>query len=74
MPEATVAFEACYKHLQPYLPLIKEKDPKLAAELGTRFQGAVKYLTANSNFDTFNRLAFLRKYLNPLYAGVLAVH
>ncbi|MBP9873198.1 MAG: hypothetical protein KBC60_04125 [Haliscomenobacter sp.] len=74
MPEATVAFEACYKHLQPYLPLIKEKDPKLAAELGTRFQGAVKYLAANDEFDTFDRLAFLRKYLNPLYAGVLAVH
>ena len=47
-------------------------QPKLAAaagytEIDRLLVGAIDYLRANANFDTFDRLYFLRQYVNPLY-------
>ena len=44
---------------------VKEKDNK---ELGDLLDGAIVYLNQPVSFDEFNRLQFLKQYLNPLYS------
>lgn len=34
------------------------------------FEGAISQLSANTNFETFDRLSFLIKYIDPLYAAL----
>lgn len=57
--------------LQPLLEMAKAYRPqleeKLANDLETKLQGAVNYLQANTDFDSFNRLVFIRDYINPTF-------
>lgn len=48
-------------------------DTKDCKELNAIFQEAVTHLAKNNDFETFDRLHFLRTYINPLYAGLGAV-
>ncbi|MEL6652805.1 MAG: cytochrome c peroxidase, partial [Bacteroidota bacterium] len=52
--------------------LLQEKL-RLTQELRSRqlFDGALQYLGSNRDFDSFDRLHFLRGYLDPLYAQLL---
>ena len=33
--------------------------------------GAIQYLLNNQSFNDFDRLHFLREFINPLYSGIL---
>ena len=54
-----------------YFSAIKSKNPKLAESLANDFESAKQYLAANQDFDTFDRLTFLKKYIDPLYGNLL---
>ena len=70
LPEAHTAMTASYDAIAAYLPLLEQKDSKLAEEVRSAFNEALLYLEKNQDFDTFDRLTFLKKYINPLYALV----
>lgn len=70
MPEATAALEAtadCYRN---YSRALNQVDGELAMQLLTTFNRAVSQLKG-ADFDTFDRAAFLRDYLNPLTEGLV---
>jgi len=72
--ENEVALQAVYAGLKGYLPAIETRDEALADDLSMLFEEAIAYLQAHSDFETFDRLHFLKAYTNPLYEKLLEVH
>lgn len=66
IPEAHAALNTAAAALAPYLPLVEKQNPALARRLEAALEQALAYLQANSDFDTFGRLDFLKNHLNPL--------
>ena len=74
LPEAKVAMESLQEAIQYYSPRINQKDPDLSPKIDRKFTEAIQYLEQYTDFDTFDRLAFLKDYINPLYALTYQVH
>ncbi|WP_020533248.1 cytochrome-c peroxidase [Flexithrix dorotheae] len=72
--EVETALNSCEKALKTYHPLIASKAPELPEKLSQKFSGARAYLNQNNTFESFDRLHFLKIYLNPLFALVLEAH
>ena len=70
IPEAVNAMEAVSNAMAFYQTAIKEKDASLSNDIKALFKGAIQYLKENNDFDSFDRLTFLKTYINPLYAKV----
>ena len=71
LPEARVALEASSEALLLYVPLFETKDAELAQELKLTIRRAIAYLDQHQDFDRFDRLTFLKEFINPLYEQVL---
>ena len=69
--EASISMQSTFEALKPYFPLAKEKAPLLAETLEKAFAGSVRYLKENKDFETFDRMEFLKSYINPLYQLIL---
>lgn len=52
-------------------PLIERGTPKLKAQLTSLFTEGIKYLYKHNDFETFDRLVFIKEHLNPLYKNLL---
>ena len=72
--EAKVAMESIAKATEVYLPKIKMKKPELAVATEQTFKKAIQFLEANPDFDSFDRLSFLKTYINPLYEFTYQCH
>jgi cytochrome c peroxidase len=71
IPEAKVSFEAMQMSFLPYLPYLEKVE---AIKIDNLFSNSILYLTDNQDFESFDRLIFIKKYLNPLYAAILKAH
>ncbi|MBX2893149.1 MAG: hypothetical protein KF734_19720 [Saprospiraceae bacterium] len=67
LPEAKAAFEGMEAAISAYLPIIESKDRGLAIILDARFDHTIRHLGQSKSFDTFDRLDFLTKHIDPLY-------
>lgn len=65
--EAGIAMGSIQATYLPYQPLVFEKDNGLAIVLDSRLQYAIEYIGKHPDFDTFDRLFFLKEHINPLY-------
>jgi cytochrome c peroxidase len=74
IPEAGVALNAVSRAIAAYYPLLEEKKPELVISLKDLFSASIQYLAQNDNFETFDRLHFLKTYLNPLYQKLYLAH
>lgn len=74
IPEAVASLEGLGDGFGLYLPQLEKVAPSVSRRITTLFTEAVAYLKENNNFDTFDRLAFIRQYANPLYAELLTAH
>lgn len=74
IPEAKAALGAVEQAIAGYLPLINEKNAALAAEIESLFEGAKIYLSKNNDFECFDRLQYLKSFLNPLYKKLYEAH
>ncbi|MEM6803891.1 MAG: hypothetical protein AAF696_20970, partial [Bacteroidota bacterium] len=68
--ESAISLASVQKAVELYYPLIDKNNPELSSQLALLFEGAQIYLGENTDFDTFDRLSFLKNYLNPLYAAL----
>lgn len=50
--------------------IFEERNTKAYHKCISFFDGAIKYLENNTDFQTFDRLEFLKKYLDPLYKNL----
>lgn len=71
MADALTGFQVLELTLSHYLPALSQQDAALAQHLAALLAGAVHYLSHHQDFDRFDRLHFLRSYLDPLFAGIL---
>lgn len=71
IPEANRSMQSLAKAMSAYYPMIALKDYSLQQRLAATFTESILYLQQHNNFDTFNRLVFLKKYINPLFRDVL---
>ena len=71
LPEATQVLISLQQVIQLYVPLVETKDATLARRLKSTIAEAVDYLAENQDFDSFDRLGFLKEYINPLYSDLL---
>ncbi|MEM8525705.1 MAG: cytochrome-c peroxidase [Bacteroidota bacterium] len=74
LPEAAVAMQSIAEAIHAYYPLIENKNLTLVKEVQNTFEEAISYLNTNNDFDSFDRLTFLKKYINPLYKSLYEFH
>jgi cytochrome c peroxidase len=65
MPEAASALDGIRRALRPYMQDLEESNPRLARRLDSLTTAAKAYL-AGAPFDSFDRLAFITSYANPI--------
>ena len=70
-PASNNALDDAKNALQPLLLMAKAYQPTLNHTVGEqlvqKLNGAIQYLETNTDFDTFNRLEFIRDYINPSF-------
>ncbi len=71
MKDALVSMNSLAEAYSVYHPALSKRNKKLAVEIDKLFSGALRYLEANSDFDSFDRLSFLTGYINPLFSDFL---
>ncbi len=74
IPEAKIAFEGMYEAFKNYMPMLEEKDRGLAIVMDARMVNTLEYLTKNDDFDSFDRLEFLMKHIEPQYQLFYEIH
>ena len=72
--EAKYAFKGVYDALNSYMPLIVEKNKGLAILMDARMKHTIDYLETNHDFETFDRLAFLKEHIDPQYQILYTLH
>ena len=71
MQEQRASLQTIRQLLSYYQPHIREKIPGLDAKIDAKLTGAIQYLDDHQDFDAFDRLEFLRNYVNPLFSDLL---
>jgi len=56
------------------MPLIVEKNKGLAILMDARMKHTIDYLETNHDFETFDRLAFLKEHIDPQYQILYTLH
>lgn len=68
IPEAIASMQGIANAIQPYTQMLKEKDAILPNEINDLFEKSIQYLKDNNDFDRFDRMHFIRVFIDPLYA------
>jgi len=71
IPEAYRALSGVEAGISSFYPLMSEMD---RTETEALFAKAKTYLQQHTDFDSFDRLAYLKDHLNPLFAHLYRVH
>ena len=74
LPESRLSLSAARKGLEPWMPELRTRDRGLARRLSNAFTHADRMLAVAKDFDSFDRLAFIREAGNPLYAALVDAH
>lgn len=73
IPEAVKAMESISEAMSAYYPLISDQDKILVDECAELFKNAITFLK-NGEFETFDRLTFVKEYIDPLYGIIYKMH
>ena len=71
LPDALSSWQAMAQTAGSYAIVIKQQHPALATELNRLFTAGTAFLQKNQNFDSFDRLYFIKDYIDPLYGQLL---
>ena len=74
IPEAITSLQSISDAMDAYYPIIRQEDEVLVSEMGGLFREAISYMASNLDFDSFDRLFFLKQYINPLYRLTFEAH
>lgn len=67
IPEAKASIMALQAYYTSYKSKIENQKPLTYQETNQLFENAVKYLNLSKDFNTFDRVAFIKNYLDPLF-------
>lgn len=68
LAESKVAFNAMRKTMIPYLEVSQDKE--LRESMARTFEQCESWLAGQDDFDSFDRVLFIRNYIEPLYGSV----
>lgn len=71
LPEAKTSLQSLSAAYELYQDQLAEKNEDLSKEIGQTFKGALTYIDENDDFDSFDRLHFLREFIDPLFRKTL---
>lgn len=74
LPEAAVSMQSISNAIQPYIEMASDKNPELSKEIAVLLKDGIEYLKSNQDFDTFDRMHFLRTFIDPLYSKIYQLH
>lgn len=75
LPEAEASLQRLSEQSALYYGVLRQQgEGALAEECQQRFTQALAYLNEHRDFDDFDRLHFIREWLNPLYGTILKMH
>ncbi|MEZ4958447.1 MAG: cytochrome c peroxidase [Saprospiraceae bacterium] len=74
IPEARAAFEGMYDAFKNYMPLLTEKDRGLAIVMDARMDYTLQYLAEHNDFESFDRLEFMKNHIEPQYQLFYEIH
>ncbi len=66
LPECAAAIQSLQQYTALYKNMFIAKMPDVYDTLQLHFKKAIQYLDANKNFNQFNRLYFIKTFLNPI--------
>ena len=69
--DAYVTMNTLREYYGFYEHIVTERDHELAAELNNLFAGAIGQLQMSDDFNSFDRLSYLTRYINPLFGRLL---
>jgi cytochrome c peroxidase len=72
--DAKESLTSMFSFVSLFEPAIQQKNPKLFTEIKQLFSGAILQLEKEKHFEKFDRLAFLKLYVNPLIAKCKEAH
>lgn len=74
IPEARMSLAGVRDAFALYAPDLKRSAPSTARRIDALFETADAFLAADDDFESFDRLTFIRSYINPLYSELLGAH
>ena len=74
MQEARIAYQSISSALSLYEPELAEKDGELARNLIHTLEKGNTYLSTHQDFDSFDRIAFFKNYIDPVYGMIHEAH
>lgn len=72
--DAASSLEAIQEDLLLYKELFTKTNRELSDSLYTLLETCTIHLNKKTDFETFNRLEFLTKFINPIYASINTLH
>jgi cytochrome c peroxidase len=73
LPEAKSTLESFQTLLTIYKKGIEEKAPGSYEKINSLLTGGIDYLDANTSFNSFDRLRFIKLYLSPIYTLLVEI-
>lgn len=74
IPETIQALQGIQGIIQHYQAVVKTSHPTLVQQIDQQFAIAIEYLEAHPDFDTFDRLYFLKTSIHSLYQSIYDLH
>ena len=71
LAETETSLSSTFATIIPYINAYHKKDEQKAVALMDLMQKTHEYLTKNTNFDSFDRVEFIRNFANPLFSQFL---
>lgn len=68
IPEAMQSMQSIFSAMEPYIEMGESKNPEEVAAYARLFNEAITYLKINHDFETFDRMFYIRTFIDPLYS------
>lgn len=69
--DAMVSLNIMRDYIGKYYHYLEHENTNISYRIDVKFDGAIKFLKDNKDFDSFDRMTFLRDYINPLYSMIV---
>ena len=74
LPETKIAFQSIADAYTKYADAVENKDTDVNTRIQLALEQGLNQLTSQTDFNTFDRLSFIKNFSIPLYKNVLKAH
>ncbi|HAD98628.1 MAG TPA: cytochrome-c peroxidase [Cryomorphaceae bacterium] len=74
LAESRRSLQSLQEIMAIYIRQLQDEGKELGVEVDRLFSGAIGYLERENDFNSFDRLYFLKAFIDPLFGGLLDLH